>query len=98
LPDALLIPFNINESNPLVNPIKIQNETYIDDENLNFWIVDGKHTIQVVKEILGNPEYSVSVEAKRKYKEHNARFLDPSIEPSVVIRIYCQLNYANKVF
>jgi hypothetical protein len=38
------------------------------------------------------------VEAKRKYKEHNDRFLDPSVEPSVVIRICCQLNSANKVF
>jgi hypothetical protein len=38
------------------------------------------------------------VEAKRKYKECNARFLDPSVEPSVVIRIYCQLNSTNKVF
>jgi hypothetical protein len=98
LPDALLIPFNINESDPLANPIKILNETDIDAENINFWIVDGQHTIQAAKEILGNPKYSVSVEAKRKYKERNARFLDPSVEPSVVIRICCQLNSANKVF
>jgi hypothetical protein len=82
----------------LVNPVKIVNETYIDAKNINFWIVDGQHTIQEAKEILGNPKYSVSVEAKKKYKEHNARFLDPSVEPSEVICICCQLNSANKVF
>jgi hypothetical protein len=46
LPDALLIPFDINELDPLVNPIKIVNETDIDAKNINFRIIDGKHTIQ----------------------------------------------------
>ena len=72
LPDALLIPFDINESDPLVNPIKIVNETDLNSKNINFWIADGQHTIQVAKEIISNSKYSVFVEAKKKYKKHNA--------------------------
>ena len=98
LPDALLIPFDINESDPLVNSIKIINETDLDAKNINFWIVDGQHTIQAVKEILSNPKYNVSMEVKQKYKKCNARFLHTSIDPTDVIRICCQLNSANKVF
>ena len=98
LPDALLIPFDINESDPLVNPVKIVNETDLNSKNINFWIADGQHTIQAAKEIITNSKYSVSVEAKKKYKKRNARFLDPLVEPSLVICICSQLNYANKVF
>ena len=98
LPDALLIPFDKNEPDPLVNHVKIVNETDINAINVNFWIVDGQHTIQAAKEIITNPKYSVSAEAKKKYKERSARFLDPSVDPSVVIRICCQLNSANNVF
>jgi hypothetical protein len=65
LPDALLIPFDINESDPLVNSIKIINETDLNSKNINFWIVDGQHTIQAAKEILTNPKYNVSTEAKK---------------------------------
>lgn len=96
--DALLIPFDINESDPLVNPVKIVNETDLNSKNINFWIVDGQHTIQAAKEIITNSKYSVSMEAKKKYKKHNARFLDSSVEPSMVIYICSQLNYANMVF
>lgn len=98
LPDALLIPFDINEPDPLVNSIKIINETDLNSKNINFWIVDGQHTIQAAKEILTNPKYNVSTEAKKKYKKRSARFLHPSVEPTEVIRICCQLNSANKVF
>ena len=69
LPDALLIPFDINESDPLVNSIKIINETNLDAKNINFWIIDGQHTIQAAKEILSNPKYNVSMEVKQKYKK-----------------------------
>ena len=72
LPDALLIPFDINGSDPLVNPVKIVNETDLNSKNINFWIADGQHTIQATKEIITNSKYSVSVEAKKKYKKHNA--------------------------
>ena len=98
LPDALLIPFDKNEPDPLVNHVKIVNETDINAINVNFWIVDGQHTIQAAKKIITNPKYSVSVEAKKKYKERSARFLDPSVDRSVVIHICCQLNSANNVF
>ena len=36
LPDALLIPFDKNEPNPLVNRVKIVNETDINAINVNF--------------------------------------------------------------
>jgi len=98
LPDALLIPFDTKESDPIGNPVKIMNEMDINAKNINFWIVDGQHTIQAAKEILSNPKFSLSGEAKQKYKERNARFLDPLVAPSVVIRICCQLNSANTVF
>ena len=90
-----MIPFDINESNPLVTPVKIVNETDINAKNINFWIVDGKHTIQATKEVVTNSKYSVSMEAKKKYKECNALFLDPSVEPNVVIHIFYQLNFTN---
>ena len=35
---------------------------------------------------------------KKRYKERSARFLDPSVDPSVVIHICCQLNSTNNVF
>lgn len=47
--DALLIPFDINEPDPFVNSIKIINETDLNSKNINFWIVDGQHTIQAAK-------------------------------------------------
>ena len=49
LPDALLIPFDKNELDPLVNHVKIVNETDINATNVNFWIIDGQHTIQSAK-------------------------------------------------
>ena len=49
LPDALLIPFDKNEPDTLVNHVKIVNETYINAINVNLWIVDGQHTIQAAK-------------------------------------------------
>ena len=73
-------------------------KTDINVNNINFWLVDGQHTIQATKEILANPKYSVSMEARKKYKERSVRFLDLSVENSVVIQFFCQLNYANKVF
>ena len=69
--DALSIPFDINKSDPLENPIKIVNETNINAKKIKFWIVDAQHTIQPVKEILANPKYSVSVEESKKYKERS---------------------------
>ena len=48
-PDGLLIPFNINEIYPLLNPVKNVNETHINANNIIFWIVDGQHNIQVDK-------------------------------------------------
>ena len=98
LPNALLIPFDKNEPDPLVNHVKIVNETDINAINVKFWIVDGQHTIQATKEIITNPKYSVSAEAEKKYKERSTRFLDPSVDPSVVIHICCQLNSTNNVF
>lgn len=65
LPDALLIPFDINEPDPLVNSIKIINEIDLNSKNINFWIDDGQHTIQEMKEILTNPKYNVSTEVKK---------------------------------
>ena len=50
--DALSIPFDINEPDPPKNPIKIVNEMDINVKNINFWIVDGKQTIEATKEIL----------------------------------------------
>ena len=44
-------------------------KTDINGNNINFWLVDGQHTIQAAKEILANPKYSVSVEARKKSKE-----------------------------
>lgn len=96
--DALLIPFDITESDPLLNPFKLVNEIDLDVENINFLIVDGHHTFQAVKEVITNPIYSVSMEAKKEYERHKARFLDPLVEPSEVIQICCQLNSSNKVF
>jgi len=65
LPDALLIPFDINEPDPLVNSIEIINELDLNSKNINFSIIDGQHTIQAAKEILTNPKYNVSREAKK---------------------------------
>ena len=96
--DALLIPFDKNEPDPLVNHVKIVNEIDINAINVKFWIFDGQHTMQAAKEIITNPKYSVSAEAKKKYKEHSARFLDQSVDPSVVIHICFQLNSVNNVF
>ena len=98
LPDALLIPYDSTVNDNFANPVNIVNETDINAKNIKFWIVDGQHTIQAAKEILTNPKFSVSEEAKHKYKERNARFLNPLVAPSVVIRICCQLNSANTVF
>ena len=68
LPDALLIPFDINEPDPLVKSIKIINETDLNSKNINFWIVDGQHTIQATKEILTNPKYNISTKVKKNIK------------------------------
>ena len=38
------------------------------------------------------------MEGRKKYRDGNAQFLNPSVEPSVLIQICGQLNYANKVF
>ena len=47
--DALLIPFDKNEPDPLVNHVKTVNETYINAINVNFWIGYDQHTIQATK-------------------------------------------------
>jgi hypothetical protein len=46
------------------NFVKIVNETNINVKNINFFIVDGQHTIQATKEILVNHKYGVYVEVK----------------------------------
>lgn len=68
LPDVILIPFDINESDPLIKSIKNINETYLNAKNINFLIVDGQHINQAVHEILTNPKYKVSMEVKKNIK------------------------------